>query len=371
MKKSKTFLSAALLVVALASAGRICAQPPAGAGASAQWGYFQKKIALQRGVGVSAWDTRGDVSYEQYGMYAATMSPVGDGTYQIKFDLIPGAEYNFIFFAVSPTPLAGVTTGLTYFDAVPNHGSDEAFITSTSPATPLASDTRSAEYRSIGGDARRYVAIPELAPGTTFYVFSNWASTPSAPTNFCARPDDSKVHLTWDAPYGWWGQGSEQYKAIDVIAGGAYVIYRSSTGAGGLYEVVASTPGHCFSWTDTDVQNGIRYYYAVSSSDAYKGDVAGVFGDVNLRSNAASSQTPGASPGQAVPIRFRVEGIDWNVIKEKGYLAWLTPDAAAPKFSSAGAAASGPPARIPARLVEVKLPKTLKDRISDAIRWLL
>ncbi|MDI6757823.1 MAG: hypothetical protein QME32_07380, partial [Endomicrobiia bacterium] len=292
--------------------------------------------------------------------------PVGDGTHQIKFELTPGAAYNFIFFAVSTTPLAGVTTGLTYFDAVPNHGSDAAFITSTSPATSLASDTRSAEYISIGGDARRYVAIPELSAGATFYVFSNWASTPSAPTNFRARPDDGKVELTWDAPYGWWGSGSQEYKAIDVIAGGAYVIYRSSTGAGGLYEVVASTPGNCFSWTDTDVQNGIRYYYAVSSSDAYKGDVAGVLGDVNLRSNVASSQTPGASPGQAVPIRFRVEGIDWNVLKEKGYLAWLTPDTTAPKFSSVGAAA-----RIPARLVEVKLSKTLKDRWDDFIKWLL
>lgn len=352
----------ALLVVAFASAGRICAQPPAGAGASAQWGYFQKKIALQRGDLISAWEDRGDISHEQYGMYAATMTPVGDGTHQIKFDLLPGADYNFIFFAVSTTPLAGVTTGLTYFDAVPNHGSDAAFVTSTSPATPLASDTRSAEYRSIGGDARRYVAIPELAPGATFYVFSNWASTPNAPTNLRARPGDSKVYLTWDAPYGWWGSGSEQYKAIDVIAGGSYVIYRSSTGAGGLYEVVASTPGHCFSWTDTDVQNGIRYYYAVSSSDTYKGDVAGVPGDVNLRSDLASSQTPGASPGQAVPIRFRVEGIDWNVIKEKGYLAWLTPHAAAAEFSSVGAAA-----RIPVRLVEAKLPKTIGQRVRDAL----
>ncbi|PKN02093.1 MAG: hypothetical protein CVU77_01345 [Elusimicrobia bacterium HGW-Elusimicrobia-1] len=365
MKKSKTFLSVALLVVAFASAGRICAQLPAGAGAFAQWGNFQKKIALQRGVGVSAWEDRGDISYEQYGMYAATMSPVGDGTYQIKFDLYPGAEYNFAFFAVSTTPLAGVTTGLTYFDAVPNHGSDAAFIASTSPAAPLASDTRSAEYRSIGGDARRYVAIPDLAQGTTFYVFSNWASTPSAPTDLRARPGDSKVHLTWGAPYGWWGTGSQQYKAIDVIAGGAYVIYRSSVAAGGPYEIVASTPGHCFSWTDTNVQNGVRYYYAVSSSDAYKGDAEGVLGDVNLCSDAASSQTPGASPGQAVPIRFRVEGIDWKVIKEKGYLAWLTPNAAS------DGAPPCPPARIPARLVEVKLSKTLKDRISDAIRWLL
>lgn len=317
------------------------AQEPSGAGASPLWGIFQKKIALQKGADISAWEDRGDISYAQYGMYAATMTPVGDGTHQIMFELIPGADYNFMFFAVSGAPPAGLTADLVYYDAVPPSGSDEGFVTSTSPVASKASDIKAGRYVSIGGDARRYVAIPELEPGSTFYVFSNWASTPSAPTDFRVRPGDAKNYLSWGAPYGWWGASSERYKAIDVIAGGAYVIYRSSVSAGGPYEIAATTPGHCFSWTDTTVENGVRYYYAVSSSDAYKGDIAGAFGDVNLVSPVVTGGP--AFPGTPVPIRFRVEGIDWNVIKKRGYLAWLTPDA---PHSASG----GPPPRIPSRL---------------------
>jgi hypothetical protein len=343
----KKMFAALLCFAALsAPAGRFAfAQEISGAGAAPLWGVFQKKIAIQRGVSVSAWEDRGDVSYEQYGMYAATMSPVGDGTYRIKFDLTPGTDYNFIFFAVSTAPLAGINTGLVYYDAVPSFGSDDGFVTSTSPVAAKSSDMQTGGYISIGGDARRYVSIPELDPGSTFYVFSNWASTPSAPTDFKARPGNGRNHLSWGASYGWWGTSSERYKAIDVIAGGTYVIYRSSISAEGPYEIAATTPGYCFSWTDETVTNGIRYYYAISSSDAYKGNQAGDEADVNLVSEFSSAGAP-VTPGAPVPIRFRVEGIDWEVIRKNGYLAWLTP--AAPPADGRGL----PPARrrIPARL---------------------
>ncbi len=339
-----------------------------GAGATPLWGIFKKKIAIQRGLTVSAWETRGDISYEQYGSYAADMIPVGDGTYEIKFELYPNTDYNFIFFAISTTPLQGITTGLVYYDAVPSYGSDITMITSTSPVSPVLNNTGSAGYISIGGDARRRVTIPDIPEGTTFYVFSNWASTPSAPTNFRARPGDSKVYLSWGAPYGWWGSGSEQYKAIDVIAGGSYVIYRSSIGADGPYEVVATTPGYCFSWVDYSVQNGVRYYYAISSSDAYKGAVDGILGDVNLVSGFSSVNT--VAPGNLVPIRFRVEGIDLKVVREKKYLVYLTPELPSPSPSEQyGRPLSYFDSRnkIPARFTQVKLTSNLGEKFIQSI----
>jgi hypothetical protein len=340
-----------------------------GAGAAPLWGIFKKKIAVQKGVSVSAWEDRGDVSYEQYGTYAAEMTPVGDGTYEIKFELYPNTDYNFTFFAISTTPLQGITTGVVYYDAVPSYGSDKAMITSTSPVSPVVNNTLGAVYVSINGAARRKITIPDLSEGTTLYVYSNWASTPQAPSNFRARPGDSRVYLSWDAPYAWWGSGSEQYKAIDVIAGGSYVIYRSSVGAAGPYEVVATTPGYCFSWVDTSVQNGIRYYYAISSSDAYKGALDGDLGDISLVSSPSSPSA--VAPGSPVPLRFRVEGIDMKVVKDKKYLVYLTPDMEGFTDETRRILFINSCKKIPARITEVKLPSGVAERFISGLKEFL
>ncbi len=362
----KRFISFSLLAICyLLFALPLIAQT-GGDGADPRWGTIQRKIALQRGTHISAWDANGraDVSLEQYGTFAATMTPTGDGTFQIRFELTPGAEYNFAFFAISTQTLTGITTGVTYFDAVPNSGSDAAFITSTSPFTPQFNNTASARYISIGGDARRFLRMPYwLEGGTTFYVFNNWASTPTAPTNFRARPGNMRVDLSWGAPYGHWGTTQEQYKAIDVIAGGAYHIYRSSISAEGPYEIVASTPGHFFSWTDTSVQNGIRYYYAITSSDAYRGAIGGPLADVQLASRREDSPVRTLTPGETIPTRFRVENIDWRVIKKRDYLVWLTPENAYDKYSQEY--------KTQARITQVKVSKTLNDWLSSILGWLL
>jgi len=331
-----------------------------GAGASSDWGKIQKKIVIRSGLSISAWDDkdeRADVTYSQYGVRAVTMTPVGDGTYSIKVDLIPGMSYNFALFAFSTQTIQGIQKDWTYYDPVPNSGSDIAFITSTSPYTPVFNNTFSAGYISIGGDARRYVQIPEwITPGTTFYVYCNWASTPTVIENFRAFPGNGFIRLEWDEPYAYWGKGDESYKAIDVIVGGSYNILRA-TSPGGPYEIVASTPGYCFNWTDNSVENGKTYYYAIFSSDAYKGSKDGTLADINLVSEMTYSV---ATPGEPIPVRFRVENVDWKYIEKNGFVVWLTPENILDRYSSEY--------KIPARVVRVYVPKTLKDRINDLLK---
>ncbi len=359
MRKSYLVLSLTVCFLLLVS-NCLLFTDEGGAGADSEWGKIQKKIVIRSGLNISAWDdddNRADVTLSQYGVRAVTMTPVGDGTYSIRFDLIPGMYYNFTFFAFSTQPVQGIEQGRIYYDAVPNSGTDIGFITSTSNVTPVFNNTFSGGYISIGLDARRYIYIPDwIEPGTTFYVYCNWASTPTVVNNFNAKPGNNEVKLSWSEPYAYWGTSNELYKAIDVIAGGCYNILRA-TSPDGPYSIVASTPGWCFLWTDTDVANGQTYYYAIFSSDAYKGSPDTQLADINLVSGYSYSV---ATPGEGIPVRFRVEDIDWEYIEKNGFIVWLTPENVYDKYSSEH--------KVPARVVKVHVPKTFKDRLNDFLK---
>jgi hypothetical protein len=289
------------------------------------------------------------------------MEPVGDGTFQVKCELIPGAAYNFVFFGVTSTnPPAGLSPNTIYYDAVPNKGSDYAFIMSTSPT--YVENVGIVGYTNINGDARRYIIIPSWLPsGTTLYVYSNWASTPSAPNNFKARPGDKKVYLSWEHPYGYWGK-FEQAKAIDVIAGGVYHIFRS-TDPEGPYSLIVTLPGSTTSYTDTGLQNGRVYYYTIISSDCYRGKYNLAQGDVNLTTispEEAPPPTPNLSwstPNKPIPIRFYIKKIDWKKVMEKRFLVYLTPEYEKDIFSTSK--------KVPARITKTYLRKTFKDYYND------
>lgn len=278
---------------------------------SSEWQKVQKVIVINSGVEVSAWDDkdhRADVCLQQYNVRVVSMVLVSDGTYEARFDLYPGMEYNFTFFAInSKDPLPGIVTGQRYYDAVPSFGTDNAFIVSTVPIQGgNFTNLNCAKFISINGDARRYIKIPEwLEPGTTLYVYCNWSSSPTVVRNLRARPRNSAVELSWEEPSGWWGIGGESNRVIDVLVGGEYVIMRS-TSVDGPYSVVATTPGYCFSWTDTNVQNGVRYYYVIVVRDAY---------NTLLKLESDRSYEVAAMPNVPVNIRFRVENIEFK--KEK------------------------------------------------------
>lgn len=310
-------------------------------GANLEWGLITKKISIERGKSQSAWIDRGWI-------VAETLEPLGDGTFGKVFYLYPGCEYNFIFFTVtSSDPPKGLKPNTTYYDAVPNYGTDMAFIISTSPTG--VNNLGGVRYININGDARRYVEIP-LIVDTTLYIFSNWASTPNAPTNFKARPGNKKVFLSWNYPYGHWGK-FEEGKAIDVIVGGVYHIFRA-THPKGPYEHLKTLPGDNTSYIDTSVVNGRTYYYTIISSDCYKGRL-------NLTTISPYTVPPPepnltwATPNVPIPIRFYIKNIDWEKVKQKEYLVWLTREDELDIYSS--------DRKIPARIAKVYLKKTIED----------
>lgn len=273
---------------------------------SSPWSEIPKTIYIQRGLITSAWDNRYTTFYH--------MIPVGDGTYVAKVELLTGNFYNFIFFAS--------TNGVVYYDTVPSEGSDDAFFVSTFPVNTknvINSEYKYlAYYGKINGDARRILVIPpHLQPGTTLYVYSNWASKPLPPQNFRARPGNKKVELSWDAPYGYWGAGGESFKSADVLYGGYYEILRS-TAPEGDYVRISTVAGNVFTYTDYSVENGKRYYYVLVVHDAYKSFL-------ELKSD--ESYTVQATPNEPTTIRFRVEGIDLKLLKKKFQnLVYLTPE---------------------------------------------
>jgi subtilisin family serine protease len=96
-------------------------------------------------------------------------------------------------------------------------------------------------------------------------------SAPGAPTQLTAIGFDSQINLTWTAP-----AGATSYKV------------KRSTTNGGPYSVIASgVPSP--SYVDTDVINGITYYYVVSA--------------VNAVGESGNSLQASATPVGSVPVR--------------------------------------------------------------------
>lgn len=328
------------------------------AGANAPWGdnsQIQVGVAIQRGATQSAWSdgSRSDVTNG-----IAWAQPVGDGTYQVRADVVPGGVYNFIWFAktVSSPSLAGFTSGYQQAEPIPASGSDTGFFFAASTTNPggnlLSGGTT--EYRSIGGDARRVVTIPDVAPGTTVYVYANFGSTPTGVANLEAVAFETSVRLTWQGGGGYWGAA---VPALDTL-GGSYRLFRATTQAG-PYTTVTTLAGTATIYTDTALTTGTSYYYVFSSSDSYDGatNPSAFTPFPNLYRGNAPGQTiftpeaPDhdklARTGATTPVMFKVDGADWDYIRRHDYLVYMTPwEEEAWRY----------PGKIPGRIVKVYVP---------------
>ncbi|MCD6413831.1 MAG: fibronectin type III domain-containing protein, partial [Elusimicrobia bacterium] len=256
---------------------------------------LEKYISVQSGLDTSAWLDRGNIARQSSSLIQA---------------LVPGATYNYLLFVkTGASPSNGLSSYNWYYDCVPASG--EKIPTSTSSTTITG---YTAEYLSVSPsyDARRVLWIPDtLSAYTTYYVFNNFASTPSAPSSVQAIPDGKDaVVLSWQPPYGFWGSGSEEYKAADVIAGGKYLIYRSSYSASSGFNFITSVNGSSFTYRDTGLTENNTYYYILVSSDCYSGK--------NMIENRYSvfSSTVYARTRGKIPCYFKVKRDDDKEIFE-------------------------------------------------------
>jgi len=261
------------------------------------------------------------------------MTPTGDGSYQIKLDLTPGATYNYMFFAKTEgTPPAGLKANQTYWDCVPNGGFINCGYLPTAPKTNWDTANPCPAYFSGVGErsdnARRVLALPStLTANDTLYVFNNFSSNPSAVTNLTATAvNTTTVRLNWNPPYGYWGEGSEEKKAADVIAGGSYKILRYINNDTSQYTVVANVQGNSFTYLDAGLSQDWWYWYVVVCYDAY--DTTSVFGQgVSIWSNSDS-----AVMNPPVKVILKVENIDFDYIQKNNNIVYLTPIADEKKF---------------------------------------
>ncbi|MEW6040397.1 MAG: hypothetical protein AB1633_02640, partial [Elusimicrobiota bacterium] len=172
------------------------------AGANTPWGDVTKikmGVVVQSGDTSSAWagesasDRRGDITGNTTSFFTPTteMTAAGDGTYQLKLDLVPNGVYNFIFRARLAENLAGYTTGQEFTEPIPSGSqtdeggntatSDPGFFISSSSVIRADPGSGSVSFISIGGDGRRRLAMPNVDPlsnPNTYYVFNNYASIP-------------------------------------------------------------------------------------------------------------------------------------------------------------------------------------------------
>jgi len=309
-----------------------------GAGADSAWGdtRMQKKISIQQGTNVAAWDTRGDI------LMASTMTPVGDGTYCIKVDnlLCPGAIYNYVFMAVSTSAPTGLTSGTTYYDPVPSSGADAGFVVCTD-STNVAGTLQAGAgyYSSLGSDARRVLSIPYDVD--KLWVYNNYGSTPSVMNVQAIPTGANSVTVSWDHDSAWAdkekGTLDEKFKPIDVIMGGKYSVYQA-TGLASVYEFSTSTPGYSTSISTQGLTTGVTYYFVVVSSDAYAGltntpntadgNLASYMYETVLSTTAGGTSVPydaSARPSAAIPVYFKVEKPNWDYIEQNGYTVYMTP----------------------------------------------
>lgn len=335
---------AALLLAALSY--QFLAQSVWAAGANSGWGNASSvtvALAVNSGQGTdtAAWDSAARAD-KTNGL--AWMSAVGDGTYQYALDLIPSAQYNYLFFA---SATAVNSAFARQGEPVPNNGSDAGTFMSLSSTTITLPTSGSLLYGNITGGglnqggARRLLTMPndtDLPAGSTLYVFNNFASTPTGVANYTAQLTASTtVKLDWKGAAGYWGNASP---AWDII-GGKYYLYRSTTASTGPYTLLASLAGEVTTYTDQGpaLQSGVTAYYVFVSSDAYNGPTnpttktmwpnlarfapgqAGFAYDENEFTNNDKKVKP------AVPVRviFKVENIDEEYVLEHHSIVYLTP----------------------------------------------
>lgn len=325
--------------------------------ANAPWGdnaQINLGIVAQSGTGVSAWNLPGRADLTSDAIRWATAQ--GDGTYQVRLDLTPGQTVNFIWFAkvVAAGGLMGYASGYQTAEPIPSSADDRGYLVTTSTTAPEANQVAgNTYYTSIGGDARRALVVPNVSAGTTVWVYSNFASTPTGVANLGANPGNGQVKLTWRAGAGWWAPGDAQ--ALDT-AGGSYRLYRSTVASSGPFSLVTTLTGVTTEYIDTGLTNGTTSYYIFASSDSYGGatNPAAYTAWANLARVAPPTATFNAAydgqarPGSPVPVYFKVDGADWEYIQKHDYLVYMTPwNEDARLYTD----------KIPGRIIRVRLPK--------------
>jgi len=347
MKKTISLIAGSLFVVGFSVRSIF-------AGANSPWGDTSKikvGVVIQSGDGISAWTESGrnDMTGNATSWIVTgktEMEPVGDGTYQLRVDLIPGGLYNYIFGARLIEAMAGFPAGYEFPEPIPNGTqtddsgntatSDPGTFISLSSTTVNQPTTGSVSYISIGGDARRKLIMPDVDPGTTVYIFNNFGSIPRGVANYSVYVSSWKVELRWQGGLGTWGSGSA---AVDCF-GGRYYLYVSTSNAGGPYSLLATLSGQTSYYVHTNLSAGTSYYYIFVSSDAYNGITLSTYtANKSLWANLSRAIPPNTAwnsdqyahndkygkPNVATPVYFKVENIDEDYVKQHDNIVYMTP----------------------------------------------
>ncbi len=123
---------------------------------------------------------------------------------------------------------------------------------------------------TVGTDGRLVLTVPPMWGRVLIPVAGDW-TPPAAPTDLTAAEGSGEVRLDWSA----------------VSGATAYRLYRAPF-SGGDYRLVTTTTATAF--TDTEVVNGLWYYYVVTALDAA--------GNESARSNEAAAM-PHLTIGEA------------------------------------------------------------------------
>ncbi|MBP7651935.1 fibronectin type III domain-containing protein [Candidatus Dependentiae bacterium] len=287
------------------------------------WGSVKKYIALNVGTNKESWETIDNAIVTNGAM---EMSPVGDGSYQIKLDLTPGAVYNYMFFAkTEANPPAGLQAYKTYWDCVPNGGFINCGTDPSIPKTNWDTVTPNPCYFAGVGErsdnARRVISVPTwLNEGETFYVFNNFSDKPGVVSQLTATAvNTTAVRLNWGVPYGYWGSGQEEKKAADVIAGGSYKILRYINNDTSQYTVLATVAGNEYTYLDSGLNPDWWYWYVIVCYDAY--DTTSVFS----QGISDWSESDSAIMNPPVKVILKVDGFDYDYVEKNSNVVYLTP----------------------------------------------
>ncbi|RLD17231.1 MAG: hypothetical protein DRI36_04425 [Caldiserica bacterium] len=269
-----------------------------------EWDNLPKYISIQSGLDIACWVDRGNVA-----KYSSKMI----------HPLLPGCTYNYILFVEGGSnPSGAIKENQRYYDTVPSDNSKIPVSLSSTTYNPV----ENAFYSYAGNyDARRIIYIPEnLTPNTTIYVYNNFSSTPTAPSDFAAYPlGKDKIALYWNAPYGFWGTSGEEFKAADVISTGSYHLLRSTYSPVEGFVKIAVLPGDTFSYIDSGLKEGNTYYYIIFSSDCYKGK----WGNVEVPNQySVYSSTASDYPRQSINVYFKVKKKIGEGGRIKTYIVW-------------------------------------------------
>ncbi|MDD5065886.1 MAG: hypothetical protein PHF84_02445 [bacterium] len=311
-----SFLTFKAFIAFIAFTTFLEAQPMTNYGVHGSFSNIPKRLLIRQGT-ISSADTVNSRS---------NAVPVGDGTYYFRLDLVQGADYNFIF-------QSRVNNSWQY-EQIPNKGSFPSSVDNKGGVTSKKGGT----IIKTGDDkTRRKITVP--VSGTNYYVFCNYGHHPNPPA-VEALPRENRIVLKIKSR-GRWG-----YPEPDVEYGGWFSIYRSTIDQGPYAFItnIRADQGNYVYFTNTGLLNETDYYYVVTANDSYAGtnatlrrgpfdrevslpDYDTYLDQENIDANMYSGYSAQGSgiPHQAIKVIFKVEHIDWDTVREKDHLVWLTP----------------------------------------------